>query len=62
MEVNNKNLYMLQFSNDQVLTAQNTEDLEYMKWGLNINIDKTKYQCIGGPSQNLHQHNFVKNG
>lgn len=27
---------------------------KYIEWGLNINIDKTKYLCIAGPSRNLH--------
>lgn len=54
IEMNNKNLCTLQFADDQVLTAQDKEDLEYMaqklkdeyiEFGLNINIsiDKSKY-------------------
>lgn len=49
-------LYTLQFADDQVVMAQDKEDLEYMtrklieeysKWGLSMNIDKTEYLCIG---------------
>lgn len=50
-------IYTLQFADDQVLIAQDKEDLEYMakklkqqyeKGGLKMNIGKTKYLCVGG--------------
>jgi hypothetical protein len=48
-------LYILQFADHQVLVAGEKEDLEYMtrklkeeygKWGLDMNIQKTKYLCV----------------
>ena len=55
-------LYTLQFADDQVIIANDKEDLEYMarrlqeeyrKWGLEINTQKTKYLPIGAESLNL---------
>ena len=55
-------LYTLQFADDQVVLASDKEDLEYMSrklketqenWGLNLNLNKTKYLCIGGTHNNL---------
>jgi hypothetical protein len=49
-------LYSFNFADDQVLLAQDHEDREYMgrklkeeyeKWGLVINLEKTKYVCMG---------------
>jgi hypothetical protein len=54
--VDNTTIYTLQFADYQVVMAQNKEDLEYMcqklkeeysKWGLTMNIDKTKYMSLG---------------
>ena len=48
----NNTIYILQFADNQVVMAQNKEELEcmcqklqeeYSKWGLTINTDKTKY-------------------
>jgi hypothetical protein len=48
--------YSLNFADDQVLLAQDPNDLEYLarklqeeyeKWGLTINLEKTKYACMG---------------
>jgi len=58
----NITLYTLQFADDQVVLAGDKEDLEYMtrklketydKWGLDMNLNKTKYLCIGGTHNNL---------
>jgi hypothetical protein len=55
----NTTLYTLQFADDQVNLAGDKEDLEYMthklkqtyeKWGLDMNLNKTKYLCIGETS------------
>jgi hypothetical protein len=52
----NTMMYTLQFADDQVVMAQSEEDLEYMcrklqeeysKWGLTMNIVKTKYMSLG---------------
>jgi len=46
----------LNFAFDQVLLAQDLDDMQYMarklkeeyeKWGLTINLEKTKYVCLG---------------
>lgn len=58
--------YTLLFADDQVLCADDKEDLEYMarklkeeyeNWGLQINPDKTKYLCIGEETTNLDLEN-----
>ena len=58
----NITLYTLQFADDQVVLAGDKEDLEYMtrklketyeKWGLDMNMNKTKYLCIGGTHNNF---------
>ena len=55
-------LYTLQFADDQVVLAGDKEDLEYKtrklketyeKWGLDMNLSKTKYLCIGQTHKNL---------
>lgn len=60
--LNNTNIYSLSFADDQVIMAQDYDDIEYMtrklieeykKWGLEVNISKTEYMCIGGTQQNL---------
>ena len=52
----NITLYTLQFADDQLVLAGDKEDLEYMarklretyeKWGLDMNLNKTKYLCTG---------------
>ena len=54
--IQNTYVYSLNFADDQVLIAQYHDDMEYMtrklkeryeKWGLAINLEKTKYVCIG---------------
>ena len=58
----NTTLYTLQFADDQVVLAGDKEDLEcmtrklketYEKWGLDMNLNKTKYLCIGQTHSNL---------
>lgn len=55
-------VYTLQFADDQAVLASDKEDLEYMarklketyeEWGLSMNIQKTKYLCIGNEKSNL---------
>jgi hypothetical protein len=57
----NTTLYALQFADDQAVLAGNKEDLEYMtrklketceKWGLDMNLNKTKYLHIGETTHN----------
>ena len=49
-------IYSLSFADCQVVLAQDHDDMEYMarklkegyvEWGLTINLEKTKYICIG---------------
>jgi len=58
----NTTLYTLQSADDQVVLAGDKEDLEYMtsklketykKWALDMNLNKTKYLCIGETHSNL---------
>jgi hypothetical protein len=57
----NTTLYTLQFSDDQAILAGDKEDLEYMTRklketyeirGLDMNLNKTKYLCIGETTHN----------
>ena len=54
--IQNTYAYSLSFADDQVLLAQGHDDMEYMtrklkeeyeKWGLAINLEKTKYVRMG---------------
>jgi hypothetical protein len=58
----NTTLYTIQFADDQVVLAGDKEDLEYMtrklketyeKWSLDMNLNKTRYFCIGERHSNL---------
>ncbi|XP_044766857.1 uncharacterized protein LOC123322865 [Coccinella septempunctata] len=57
--LNNTTIYTLNFADDQVVMAQDLDDLEYMTrkeyrhWGLEVNVAKTEYMCVGGPQQNM---------
>lgn len=55
-----RNLYTVHFADDQVVLAQEKEDLEFMtrkllkeyeKWGLTVNQTKTKYLCVGNQDE-----------
>ena len=55
-------LFSLNFADDQVIFAGDEEDARYMirkleeeykKWGLEMNLDKTKYMVIGGSAKDL---------
>ena len=56
------NIYTMLFADDQLLIAQDYEDLEYMTkklideyelWGFKLNLKKTKYMAIGDTSRDL---------
>jgi len=58
----NTTLYTLQFADDQVVLKGDKEDVGYMtcklketyeKWGLDMNLNKTKYLCIGQTHSNF---------
>jgi len=64
--INNNMIYSLSFADDQLLITQDYDDMEYMtrklteeyrKGGLDINIEKTKYMCIGGEHRDLKIQN-----
>ena len=57
LTIGDTTLYTLHYADDQVVIARDKEDLEYMgkklleeykKWGLEVNLNKTQYLCIGG--------------
>jgi hypothetical protein len=67
----NRMIYTLQFADDQVMMAQSEEDLEYMcrklqeeysKWGLTMNIVKTKYMSLGTDTNYLEVDNDIITG
>jgi len=58
----NTTLFTLQFGDDQVVLAGDKKDMEYVtsklketyeKWGLDMNLNKIKYLCIGETQSNL---------
>ncbi|XP_044745745.1 uncharacterized protein LOC123307480 [Coccinella septempunctata] len=62
-------LYTLHFADDQVVIAQDKEDLEFMSrrlfeeyqnWGLTVNLRKTKYMCVGGEKEKLMVNDDVE--
>jgi hypothetical protein len=62
LEIQYMTIYSFLFADDQLLIAQDYEDLEYMTrklideyelWGLKLNVKKTKYMAIGDTSRDL---------
>jgi hypothetical protein len=62
LEIQDTTIYSMPFADDQLLIAQDYEDLEYMTrklidkydlWGLKLNVKKTKYMAIGDTSRDL---------
>ena len=62
VKMNGKELITLQFADDQVIISEIRENLqkmteeirnEYNKWGLTMNMSKTKYLCIGEDQSDL---------
>jgi hypothetical protein len=60
--IQNTYVYSLNFADDQLLLAQDHDDMEYMarklkeeyeEWGLTINLEKTEYVCIGEEKEAL---------
>jgi hypothetical protein len=59
--IQNTHVYSLNFADDQVLIAQDHDmefiaqklNEEYEKWGLTMNLEKTKYICIGEEKESL---------
>jgi hypothetical protein len=62
LEIQYTTIYSLLFADDQLLIAQDYEDLEYVTrklideyelWSLKLNVKKTKYMFIGDTSRDL---------
>jgi len=62
LEIQDTTIYSMLSADDQVLIAQDYEDLEYMTrklideyelWGLKLNVKKTKHIAIGDSSEDL---------
>jgi hypothetical protein len=62
MEIQDKTIYSMLFTDDRLIIAQDYEDLEYVTrklideyelWGLKLNVKKTKYMAIGDTSRDL---------
>jgi len=62
LEIQDTTIYSMLFAGDQLLIAQDYEDLEYMTgklieeyelWGLELNVKKTKYMSIGDTLRDL---------
>jgi hypothetical protein len=55
-------VYTLLFADDQVITGEGEDDMNYMtrklteesnNWGLEINFEKTQYMVLGGQAQDI---------
>jgi hypothetical protein len=67
LDIQDTTIYSLLFADDQLLTAQDYEDLayftrklidEYETWGLKLNVKKkTKYMAIGDTLRKLQLEN-----
>lgn len=66
MPLNESILYTLCFADDQIVIAQDHDDMNYMmrklieeyeKWGLEVNLKKTEYMCLGGEREDLVDDN-----
>lgn len=62
ISIDNDKLYSLNFADDQVVFAEDEDDVcymirklneEYRKWGLQINFKKTEYMVVGGVGRDL---------
>jgi hypothetical protein len=62
VEIQDMTIYSMLFADDQLLSTQDYEDLEYMTrklidgyelWGLKLNVRKTTYMAIGDTSRDL---------
>ena len=62
LEIQDTTIYSMLFADDELLIAQDYEDLEYMTrklidefelWGLKLNVKKTIYMAIGDTSRDL---------
>ena len=71
IQIGNEILYTLLFADDQVLIAEDEDDASYMvrklkeknvKWGLEINFQKTEYLAFGeGGNDLILDNNSIRN-
>lgn len=66
IQIGDSKLYTLLFADDQIVIAEDEDDASYMtrklkeeflKWGLTINMDKTKYLIVEGDGHDLDMEN-----
>lgn len=66
VRLRDSHLHTILFADDQVIIAEDEEDMKYMltklieeynNWGLEVNTEKTKYLLIGGKGQDLELDN-----
>ena len=62
VQIGEDNVHTLLFADDQIVLAEDRDDIEYMtrklleeyrRWGLEINLGKTEYMVAGGEGSNL---------
>jgi hypothetical protein len=62
ININEGYVYTLLFADDQVITGEDEDDINYMtrkltegynNWGLEINFDTTQYMLVGGQAQDI---------
>jgi hypothetical protein len=70
ININEGYVYTLLFADDQIITGEDEDDMNYMmrklteeynNWGLEINFDKTQYMVVGGQGQDIiTDHGTIK--
>lgn len=71
IEMGQTNLYTMLFADDQIILANDEDDITYMmrklleeltEWGLQVNMNKTEYLCVGTSGTDLDiQGRTIKN-
>jgi len=67
IKIEQQHLYILQFTNDQEVIVNDKENMgyvirqligEYKQYGPTVNIEITRYLCIGDEYENLNLENY----
>lgn len=71
IRLENTHLYTILFADDQIVIAEDQQDMSYMlnklieeynKWGLEVNTEKTQYMVIGGKGEDIElESGTIKN-
>lgn len=71
IQIDNRPIYTVLYADDQIVVAEDQQDMQYMlaklteeynKWGLQLNMEKTQYMVIGGRSENIElESGTIKN-